>query len=245
MNYEQLVGVTDAIVVELVPMPPDAPDVCPICRSGKSLNFPTCWSCGHVRAQVAYPCPIVIPISFYRKPSPFRERMHDYKESPDLSVRLAQSRIVGGILVRYLVENGEQLADTFGKWDAVVPVPSTKNPAPSALTHAITEDYSDFVTPIEWLVRGTGSMKFNNASQSGFEVSAEIGGAKVLLVDDTFTTGARMNSAAHALRAAGAVIIAGLVVARKINPPQFNTGDLWERQAAIPFDFADEPWWGR
>jgi phosphoribosylpyrophosphate synthetase len=169
--------------------------------------------------------------------------MHDYKESPDALVRLAQSRIVGGIIVRYFEENRGRLAETFGMWDAVVPVPSTKNPAPSALTRAINEDYSEFVNPVELLIRGTGSMTFNKASESGFQVAADVRGAKVLLVDDTFTTGARVNSAAHALQAAGAEIVAGLVVARKINPPEFNTSDLWERQTAIPFDFTDAPWW--
>jgi predicted amidophosphoribosyltransferase len=243
MNKEELIDVTNDIVDELVPMPPNAPDVCPICRSGRKLDFATCWSCKHVRSQITYPCPIVIPVSFYRTPSPLRERMHDYKESEDPSVRLVQSRVVGGILARYFEENSERLARSFTEWDAVVPVPSTKNPPPSALTRALNEDYSDFVIPSEWLSRGTGSMSHNKASESGFEVTSDVSEARVLLIDDTFTTGARMNSAAHTLRAAGATVVAGLVVARKINPPQMNTGDLWERQSAIPFNFTDVPWW--
>jgi glutamine phosphoribosylpyrophosphate amidotransferase len=169
--------------------------------------------------------------------------MHNYKESDEPSVRVEESRIVGGILVRYLVEHGDRLAEIFGSWDAVVPVPSTKNSAPSALTRALTSDYSNFVEPAEWLTRGTGSMSFNHASESGFQPTTDVEGALVLLIDDTFTTGARMHSAAHSLRAGGAKIAVGVVVARKINPPNFNTSELWERQAAIPFRFPDEPWW--
>jgi glutamine phosphoribosylpyrophosphate amidotransferase len=186
----------------------------------------------------------VIPISYYETPSPFRERMHDYKESPDPSTRYAESRIVGGILARYLDEFGDSLADRFGEWDAVVPVPSTKNPPPSALTQALAADFSDFVDPLEWLTRGTGQMKFTVASESGFVPTTNVEGASVLLIDDTYTTGARLHSAAHALQAAGAKLVAGVVVARKINPiAKYYAVDLWQRQSAISFSFTDPPWW--
>ncbi len=52
------------------------------------------------------------------------------------------------------------------------------------------------------------------------------------------------HSAAHALQSAGVDVIAGLVVARKINPdPKYFTDELWDRQNAIPFAFTDPPWW--
>jgi adenine/guanine phosphoribosyltransferase-like PRPP-binding protein len=170
--------------------------------------------------------------------------MHDYKESPDSDIRLAQSRIVGGILTRYISEHGDALAEAFGDWDEVVAVPSTKHPRPSALALALSADYSDLIDPVEWLTRGIGSMRFNQASESGFVPTADIDGSSVLLIDDTFTTGARMHSAAHALQSAGAHVVAGVVVARKINPdPKYFTDELWDRQSEIPFVFSDPPWW--
>jgi hypothetical protein len=159
-------------------------------------------------------------------------------------IQLDQSRIVAGILARYLDEHGEALAEDFGDWDEVVVVPSTKNPYPSALVRALAKDYSSLIDPVDWLILGTGAMRFNQASESGFVPAADIGGTSALLIDDTFTTGARMHSAAHALQSAGVQVIAGLVVARKINPdPKYFTDELWDRQSAIPFAFTDRPWW--
>ena len=244
MRQRDLCEITDAIVGELVPMPPDAPDVCPFCRTGKDAGAATCRSCEIVRGQVSDPCKIVIPVSYYRTPSPLRERMHDYKQSPDPLIQLAQSKIVAGILARYIDEHGEVLADAFGDWDEVVAVPSTNNSFPSALVRALAKDYSNLMVPVDWLTVGTGAMQFNQASESGFVPVADLGGTSVLLIDDTFTTGARMHSAAHALQSAGVDVIAGLVVARKINPdPKYFTDELWDRQNAIPFAFTDPPWW--
>ncbi|MEU8172262.1 phosphoribosyltransferase [Microbispora hainanensis] len=43
-------------------------------------------------------------------------------------------------------------------------------------------------------------------------------GARVLLVDDTWTTGARVQSASHALKQAGAERVAAIVLGRHANP---------------------------
>jgi predicted amidophosphoribosyltransferase len=244
MNSGELIAITDAICDELVAMAPDAADVCPVCRSGKSATARTCWSCGNVMSQVRHPCKSVIPISYYRKPSKFRDIMHDYKESDDAETRYRESRVVGGILTRYLVENGEALVSHFGQWDVIVPVPSTKTSPPSALSSTLVTHFSEFLAPSEFLVRGSGTMSFNHASETGFESIEDIRGASVLLIDDTYTTGARLHSAAHALQSAGAFVVAGLVVARKIDPvPRYYSEELWLRQADIPFSFRDRPWW--
>ena len=58
----------------------------------------------------------------------------------------------------------------------------------------------------------------------------------MLLVDDTYPTGARLQSAHHGLVAAGSTVVAAIVVTRKINPdPRYGSDRLWERQAAVPF----------
>ena len=74
----ELIALSDALASELVPMPADAPDVCPMCRSGRTSPNGLCNSCSGTSCQVAYPCPMVIPISFYTKPSRLRDRMHDF-----------------------------------------------------------------------------------------------------------------------------------------------------------------------
>lgn len=65
-----------------------------------------------------------------------------------------------------------------------------------------------------------------------------MGGRHVLLLDDTFTTGAALQSAASALAVAGAQVVAAVVVGRVINPEfSAQAGELWRSAAATPFDF--------
>ncbi|MHB8325215.1 MAG: hypothetical protein ACYDHB_12485 [Candidatus Dormibacteria bacterium] len=63
-------------------------------------------------------------------------------------------------------------------------------------------------------------------------------GRRVLLLDDTFTTGAAPQSAASALAIAGAQEVVAVVVGRVIDPGfSAPAGQLWRRVAALPFDF--------
>jgi adenine/guanine phosphoribosyltransferase-like PRPP-binding protein len=60
----------------------------------------------------------------------------------------------------------------------------------------------------------------------------------VLIVDDTFTSGARAQSAASALTLAGAEVVAVVPIGRYLRPAfSQEAADLWERARAIPFSF--------
>lgn len=240
---------SDLLAPELVPMPKDAPDVCPLCRSGRTRQDRLCFSCERTSAQVLYPCELVLPISYYTTPSALRDRMHDYKEHPDPAVREDQSHSVAAILARYLVEHHDALIARFGAWDEVVAVPSTHHDNRPALQTAIEANFPDalgpFTRPIE---HGPGAMTFNQASPTGFIpiAGSAISGRRMLLVDDTYTTGARLQSAHHGLVAAGSTVVAAIVVTRKIKPdPRYGSDRLWERQTAVPFNFCSPPWWVR
>lgn len=68
---------------------------------------------------------------------------------------------------------------------------------------------------------GSAQIGHNSAHDQGFTVSRSVEGSKVLLIDDTFASGARVQSAASALSLAGASVVSVLVVARVIKP-SFN-----------------------
>ena len=240
-----LTDLSDSLAPDLVPMPGDAHDVCPICRSGRTSASAPCYSCQQTTGQVSHPTKQVIPISYYTKPSRLRDRMHDYKEHEDAEVRRTEGRAVAAIVARYLNEHAAALADSFGGWNAAVAVPSTTRPGPPALQTAIEEHFGDVVGPFEnCLTLGSGQMGFNEASENGFQVVGHIASRSFLLIDDTFTTGARLQSAHHALASAGATVPVSMVVTRKINPSEtYGTEALWERQRKVPFRFDDPPWW--
>ncbi|WP_428116402.1 hypothetical protein [Candidatus Poriferisodalis sp.] len=161
------------------------------------------------------------------------------KEHPDVVIRDRESRAVAAIAARYLVEHGDALAGSVGAWEATVAVPSTHHSYEPALQVAIETNFPAAFAPFTRpLVKGPGSMSFNRASEAGFISDEDAAGKTYLLVDDTFTTGARLHSAHHALVAAGATVPAAIVVTRKINPAaKYGTLDLWNRQTQIEFKF--------
>jgi orotate phosphoribosyltransferase len=81
-------------------------------------------------------------------------------------------------------------------------------------------------------------------SDIAFRPVVDVTGWGVLLLDDVYTTGARSQSAASALTLAGALVVAIVVIARRVNPA-YKPGvqALWDRQRAIPFSFTALPWW--
>lgn len=188
---------------------------------------------------------MIIPISFYAKPSRLRDRMHDFKEHSDPDVRSSEGRAVAAIATRYLHEHGGALADRFGLWDAIVAVPSTHHDNAPLLQTVIEDSFSGILAPFARpLSRGTNDMGFNRASETGFAVNGNIAGSAFLLLDDTYTTGARLQSAHHALLAAGATVPVSIIVTRKINPSAiYGSLDMWNRQTGIGFRFDAHPWW--
>jgi adenine/guanine phosphoribosyltransferase-like PRPP-binding protein len=75
-----------------------------------------------------------------------------------------------------------------------------------------------------------------------FKVSdgVDVDGMRVLLLDDTFTSGATFQSAASTLALAGAAVVAGVVVGRVISTDDARFPhrlEAWEAQRAVPFTF--------
>jgi predicted amidophosphoribosyltransferase len=69
-----------------------------------------------------------------------------------------------------------------------------------------------------------------------FEPVAPLDGETVLLIDDTWTTGASAQSAAAALKAAGAGVVAALVIGRHVNR-EWGRNDRHLRALPIPHDW--------
>jgi orotate phosphoribosyltransferase len=94
------------------------------------------------------------------------------------------------------------------------------------------------------VLRSTGtSVDHNRADEEAFAVVEGVTGLRVLLVDDTFTTGARAQSAASALRRANARVVVVLAVGRVISPQwNDNCRAIWEQAQRREFRF-DECCW--
>jgi orotate phosphoribosyltransferase len=73
-------------------------------------------------------------------------------------------------------------------------------------------------------------------SAEKYEPTIAIEGKSVLLIDDTWTTGANAQSAAAALKAAGAGPIGAVVIGRHVNR-EWRHNDRHLKQLVTPFDW--------
>ena len=239
-----LVAVTDALAVDLVPVPSDAPDVCPMCRSWRPRGTDYCNNCEQAFRGLSVPCPTVVPICLYSKPSPMRDRMTFYKD-PEEPEHARYPNEVAAILDRYFFEHGEALATYVGGWDTACLVPSATRLPPHPLELALTGLSTSQVPERGALLeRHTGEVGHRKLSDDAYRPVTDVSGQRILILDDVYTTGARSQSAASALALGGAMVAGIVVIARRVNPA-FTPGvqALWDRQAALSFSFVSPPWW--
>jgi adenine/guanine phosphoribosyltransferase-like PRPP-binding protein len=191
-----------------------------------------------VTAQVTHPCPLVVPISLYTIPGELHATLRRYKDARCPDRRERDALAVGDLLSRFLERHLGCLSGGAGGVDLITTVPSSAGrPSPHPLAGAL-ELVPRLAAPLEeTLVRGPVALGHARASDHGFEVRRSVEGAKVVLVDDTLTTGARAQSAASALTAWGAQVLAVVVVGRVVDPLHSLAARRWWRDhAGQPFD---------
>ncbi|MGW7070057.1 ComF family protein [Streptomyces sp. NPDC054855] len=99
-------------------------------------------------------------------------------------------------------------------------------------------DFSD-----QW---ARGVLTKTRASQAGdrrgqivtdlFVASPAVRGKRILLFDDTFTTGGTMGSAAHALKQQGAISVIGLTLGRQLRADWSNSRDFVAELSGRPLE---------
>lgn len=233
---QALASLGDSLAPDCVTVPMQGPDVCPVCRGHRDETQSLCDSCTVCHKILGSLRP-VLPVSLYAKPSTMRDRLRDYKDSDDASTRRQLSREVAALVERFFIQHSESLPHRLGSWDVVCIVPSTDRVPPHPLVRALSDHSAGSLGPFEQLLRrGPAEIAHRMPDRRAFEPATAVAGRRVLLLDDVFTTGARSQSAAFALREAGAEVPAIVVVARRINPDwRPEVAEWWDRQLAIPF----------
>jgi hypothetical protein len=125
-------------------------------------------------------------------------------------------------------------------FDTITVVPSTRSRAgPHPLEEAIGLLPSQASSWVRLLEPGAEPIdEHRRANGHAFEPLVVANGRSVLLIDDTFTTGARVQSAASALARVGARIVATVVAGRVIRPDfSDESAALWEHARAQDFSF--------
>jgi adenine/guanine phosphoribosyltransferase-like PRPP-binding protein len=227
------------------PPPSHGEGVCDVCHGIPNPGYQRCWSCEQSIDSVSRPLTVIVPISWYGTSEQLWSALRGYKDSPDPLAREKYRLRVAATLHRFMRDHGDHVeAVAGGPWDVVTSVPSKGS--------------REGAHPLERVIKLGRVLKrayrplleINDASlvsrahgdDRAFKLAerADVEGTRVLLLDDTFTSGATFQSAASALDLAGAAVVAGVVVGRVISTddPRFpHRLEAWESRRAIPFTF--------
>lgn len=150
---------------------------------------------------------------------------------------------LAAVLWRHLDDHEACLARAAGvdAFDLVTTVPSSD--ATRDATHRLHGLVGQLVTPVRpryarLLRRTDTAVTPHRFHPERYAATADLRTRTVLLIDDTWTTGANAQSAAAALKAAGAERVAALVIGRYVNR-EWAHNDRQLRRLPLPFD------WGR
>lgn len=231
---------TDPYISTLTPPPRAGPGVCDVCHGPTGAGFARCLSCNRTTRQVSRPLALVVPISLYVIPGQLHHVLRFYKEAPVEATRRELRARVAALLLRFLTRHGDCIRGAAGEdWNLLTTVPSSRERGGTHPLEQAIEMAPTLRDQHERLLRsGAAALDHNQASDHGFEVIRDVHGERILLVDDTFTSGARMQSAASALQLAGATVVAGAVVGRVIDPTfREESQAFWDTASREQFTF--------
>jgi predicted amidophosphoribosyltransferase len=196
---------------------PPGPDVCLVCCGALEGTGGLCWSCRRIQQGLARRLHPVTPVSLTKRTSALYSALRQYKGKANSIAGRQQIRLAE--LVSHFLERHESCVAPRGH-DLVTVVPSQQVPSdmhPLAATLAMVPILAEQVEEV--LSPGVASVGRNVPDKSAYRCDAQlVEGRRVLLVDDTYTTGAHLHSAAAALEDAGARSVHLLVVGRHQDP---------------------------
>lgn len=222
----------------------DTEQVCRVCRTFIGPDFPTCYPCHDQPDHLD----VVVPITYSEHAGQMHLALWSYKNGRfEEERRYAMVRLTA-ILWRFLDTHEDCVARAAGArdFDLVVTVPSStpeRDKARKGLRQMVK-----WCTPIaeryERVLRATGDVpEGRNYAQNRYRAERRIEGARVLLIDDTWTAGGHAQSAAYTLREAGASNVALVVIGRHfhrewkvVRGEEVTNGDRFDQLP--PFDWS-------
>ena len=209
------------------PLAPGSEQICEVCLRFTEGRFSTCYQCGHRDRHTD----AVLPISYTGKDGQLYHSLAQYKRHWDQRVARQLGLQLAAVLWRFLVLHERCLAGTAGageSFDLVTTVPSSEIARDEA--HPLRRMVADTVGPTRdryqrLLVRSDVQADKRDVVPEKFTATTDLNGASVLLVDDTWVTGGSVQSAAGALKGAGAGAVGAVVFARLIDEAHREDGD--------------------
>ena len=188
--------------------------MCTTCRRTTN-GFERCLQCNRqLQAFGQELADDLVPISLAFKGTQLAHVLWNYKNSDRDDVRRRFTDELLTVLANFL----RQHADCLGDLDVVTVVPSSQgrtSPLVDVLGRRLGLTRGRFAEMLTTSGDNTRKMR-----PECYEVTVDVRGKSVLLVDDTWTSGSSLQSAAVALKRAGATRVAGLVIGRHLDEPR-------------------------
>ena len=217
--------------------PPTAPLCCDVCRGPVGPGFTRCYQCGqHDLSGHGMLADAVVPLSYAVKGTAFAGDLWRYKSllAPGPSIRRARVSVLA-LLLTFLNDHGGCV------WrHAAMPPPGRLAVVPTGCgrpgPHPLLSLASPYLRlPVCPLVIRPGRQG-RDLDLDRFRAGRVPAGASVLLLEDSWVSGASAQSAAAALKLAGARHVAIVVLGRHINPADPGAGPLIARLAPARYD---------
>jgi hypothetical protein len=216
--------------------PRAGPGVCATCFNF-THGYPRCYACAHGESWLD----AVAPISY----SVAREQLHhalaSYKRLSGEPARRLRAELAA-LLWRHLSEHERCVTRAAGvpAFELVGTVPSSARERDAQ--HPLQHIVGTLVVPTrdryERLLECAGAeVPPRQFHRDKFRARRSLDGESVLLVDDTWTTGASAQSAAAALKAVGAGAVAVVVIGRHLNR-EWHENDRQLSELTTPFDWS-------
>src|SRR5579863_521636 len=207
---------------------------CGVCRGPVGPGYARCYQCGrHDLLGAGLLADAVVPVSYAVKGTTWAADLWRYKSgpAPDAAARAS----VRAVLLAFLRDHGacvwRQAAMPPPTHLAVVPT-GCGRPGPHPLLRLVGPHLSLSLAAL--VIRpGRQGRDFDPGR---FRAARLPDDASVLLVEDSWVSGASAQSAAAALRRAGARQVAIVVAGRHLNPADPHTAALAARLTAVPYD---------
>jgi hypothetical protein len=215
-------------------LPSSAAAGCVVCRGPVRPGFGRCYQCGrHGLLGHGLLADAVVPISYAISGTAFAGDLWRYKSwlAPSAPARTS----VLALLLAFLNDHGACV------WRyAAMPPPDRLAVVPTGCgrpgPHPLLRLASPYLRLPLWPLAIRPGRQGRDLDLSRFQAEAMPAGASVLLLDDTWVSGASAQSAAAALRLAGASHVAVVVMGRHINPADPSAAALIARVSPARYD---------
>lgn len=205
---------------------PAGPGCCAICRGPVRPGFRRCFQCSlHSAAAAGMLADTVVPVSYAVAGTAYARALWLYKS--DAPQQPAARALLRALLLVFLHDHGRCVWARAGiaAPSHLAVVPSGRGRPGSHPLRTLVEPY--FALPwADLVIDPREPVQARELRPGRFRAPGRLAGAAVLLLDDTWTSGASAQSAAIALRLAGASRVAVVTLGRHVNPRDRDADSL-------------------